>query len=444
METLLNFNNREVAFLLWLFIGLIFTLQDQKLKESFIGVINAFLNGPILTIVIFGLAWISPLVWFMSTQGLWGLDNLKTTVLWFIAFAIYSMFKIKDQDFDHNYGKELIRDSIGLTAILMFVSSFYSLPLWAEFILLPLVTLLAIMQIIAKHKKEYRSAMKSIETALVVIGVVIIGSVLRGLYNHPEFLFKRSNLFELLLPITLTIWYLPYLFVLKLFLMYELLGKSIRRNIKHSKLQRYARYKIFWHLNWDVKALQRLNKKLFVVDITNGYHLMKQIHWTKLVGYRDKYHTEDNDKFGWAPSNAKQFLASHGLMIKEYVNSFDEVWYGSKYKTLEGDLPRTTIEYSITGTEEYVQSLDIEMNIYSKENLNESRSIFIEHARELTQFVTQSHSSKFFDSLRRFQSFKVELQDLKLEFTNNKWQNSKREVVEYKLILEKPSNSKNL
>lgn len=81
-------NPRETATLIW-FI-LIFGLLIWKAKAwgALLGLVRSFCKPIILGTVTMMAAWVAGSAWLLWHLGLWGGGNLKTTLVWFVTFAI--------------------------------------------------------------------------------------------------------------------------------------------------------------------------------------------------------------------------------------------------------------------------------------------------------------------------------------------------------------------
>lgn len=431
METVLNFNNREIAVLLWFDAFLFFILCQESVKKSLQSVFkclsSVYIWGPLLL----GVIWIGSLIWLLSEYEIWSLVNVKTTFLWTFAFAFYSMFKTSEIEFDKAYRAQLIKESLGLATTILFITSFYTLPLLLEFIFVPLATFFAITQVYAKYHSEYKEIGELSKNLLSAIGLTYLFYGIYGICRHPEFLFTAENLFEFVLPILLTLWYLPYLFAWKLLLVYEKLGKSLKRNLKNQELIRFSRLAIMWHLKWDIRAIERVGKILYARSVATRYEFIKVIYWTKQVNAREKYHTEDSDELGWAPVNAKAYLSDQGLGVKEYTNMIEGDWLGSSYKTIKESASSSSFSYYISGDEMYVKEFELTMSCYSEEDKINSETEFKIAILELIENAVKHFPSEYLESLSDLKIFSCVHKRVKVDLAVEKRPSGKIDVIEY-------------
>lgn len=435
MDVILNFNNREIAVLLWIDVFLIFILLRENLKNSLQSVFKCLCSIYIWGPLLLGTIWIGGLIWFLYRYGIWSLVNAKTTILWTFAFAFFSMFKVNEIEFDKSYRSQLIKESLGLATILLFITSFYTLPLVFEIILLPIATFLAVTQGYVKYHPEYKEVGKFCTYLLSIIGFAYFLYATLGIYRHPESLFTRENLFEFVLSILLTLWYLPYLFAWKILLVYEKFGKSLKQNLKDPELIKFSRVAIIWHLKWDIKAIERIRKRLYTRNIANRYEFMKEIYWSRLVGLRDKYHQKDNKQLGWAPINARNFLSEHGLAVKEYINMIGDDWAGSSYSAVKDSSSLISISYYISGNEMYVREFELTMSLFPNEDQIECEDEFFKVVCKLTLQAINHIPENCFDSLNSLKPFTCSHENVKKELTIDKSTQRKVMVIEYRFKL---------
>ncbi|WP_124553476.1 hypothetical protein [Methylophilus methylotrophus] len=435
MERILDFNNREVAILLWMAIFLAFCLTKRNIKDGFADILKAFKPVSIWGPLIVGALWISALILVLHKIKLWEWSNLKTTVIWTLTFAFYSMFQAIKIEFDYKYRKQLIVESFGIAAILMFIGSVYTLPLWAEFITVPIAVALTSMHAISARESNSASANKLISYLLNTLGFSYVLFWGYSMYRNPERLFTVANFEDFLLPFILTVWYLPYLYLWKLVMAYELLFVALRRNIDaNTKLLRFTKLMTIWKLKWSFKAIDQFKRRIATRTLSDKYDVVKQLNWVKLLALKDKYITEDTPS-GWAPKNAMKFLALDDLEIKSYSEPFDNDWHGSAYKKLKSETLFSGFNYYIEGQETQVKGLKLVMSVWGSENIPDSEVEFLDVGARLMSLASKALPSEFMDGLSKFKDFEGCYEFIAYKFSIKQWQDAKHTIFDYKLEL---------
>jgi hypothetical protein len=435
MDKILDFNNRETAILVWIAMFLAFCLTKKDIKDGFADILKAFKPVSIWGPLIVGALWISALILVLHKIKLWEWSSLKTTIIWTLTFAFYSMFQAMKIEFDHKYRKQLTLESFGLAAILMFIGSVYTLPLWAEFIIFPIAVFLTLAQTIAAREPNFASAHKFISYLLNFLGFSYVSFWAYSIYESPERLFTLANFEDFLLPVILTAWYLPYLYLWKLVMVYELLFVALRRNIdENTKLLRFTKLMTIWKLKWSFKAIDQFKRRIATRTLSDKYEVVKQLNWVKLLASKDKYITEDTPS-GWAPKNAMKFLALDELEIKSYSEPFDNDWHGSAYKKLESEALFSSFNYYIEGQETQVKGLKLVMSVWGSENIPDSEVEFLDVGARLMSFASKALPIEFIDGLRKFEDFEGYYDFISYKFTIKQWEAPKHTIFDYKLEL---------
>jgi len=411
-----------------------YCLTKQELKDSLAGILKGFKPVSIWGPLLIGALWIIVLVKLLWWINLWDWGSLKTTVVWSLTFAFYSMFQVINIEFNQKYRKQLTLESFGLAAILMFIGSVYTLPLWGEFVIFPFVSLLTMVQVFSSYKAELRNAEKLASKILTLIGLGYISYWGYSMYQNPNLLFTWNNFIDFFMPIILTIWYLPYLFLWKLVMVYELLFLSLKRKIDDSKLLRFSKVMAIWSLNWNVKAIDQFKTRVAARPLDNKYDIVKQLNWVKLQRLKKKYHTEDSP-LGWAPNNAMLFLSKIDMEIKSYSEPFDGEWYGSVFKKLKSDYLFSTFKYSIEGTDTHVKLLKVVMSVWSPDNILEAQVEFYKAAVKLMKVASKALPFRFTEQLDKFEPFEGKINHILYKLEIAEWNSSDHEIVDYKLTL---------
>ena len=131
-----------IALLTWLVVVAILGLARPGGRHA-VAAIVASLRGKVALILITFTVYIAAVVAAAYGAGLWDLDLLKDTIAWLLVPGMVLLFGFtKAYERGGYYGRTFIR-VIGLTALIEFYVNLAAFPLWAELLLLPLLTSLA-------------------------------------------------------------------------------------------------------------------------------------------------------------------------------------------------------------------------------------------------------------------------------------------------------------
>src|SRR5688500_1139095 len=113
-----QFNNREIALLIWLAVLIVWVLSHPAARKPLRGLFAAFFRRQILIPIALMAAYIVLLVVGLESIGLWDIEQLKNTIIWSLSVAAASLFRIGHIADDPNYYREAIKDNLRLIVLL--------------------------------------------------------------------------------------------------------------------------------------------------------------------------------------------------------------------------------------------------------------------------------------------------------------------------------------
>ena len=70
------------------------------------------------------------------------------------------------QEADEEFIRKVLKDNLKLTAILEFIISTYTFNIWVELAIIPITTMIVMMNVIAERKEEYEKVHKLLDIVL--------------------------------------------------------------------------------------------------------------------------------------------------------------------------------------------------------------------------------------------------------------------------------------
>ena len=255
------FNNREIATGIWLVIVAIFAGRSKAVRESMADLSKMFTNPKIAVPILLMVAYVGLEVVFLKRLSFWDTSLLKDTLYWFILSGFALLMNIIGEKEPGKFFKETVLQCVGITVALEFLLNLYTLPLLGEFFLLPVLFLIAAASVMAENDPKYAPVGKLSSGIQSVLGVLLFVYVGWSLYvNHAE-LTSRTTLDSFLLPILLTLLFLPFLYFTKLVAVYELFFVRLQIFIREdNKLRAYVRRKALLQCHFDLFKLARFQK----------------------------------------------------------------------------------------------------------------------------------------------------------------------------------------
>jgi len=328
----MDLNNRELAVLVWVaaFFGFTF-LKDKngRVLESFKQLIRAFFAPKIVVVMLWGVLWVVLCVQGLRYLGMWEIGNLKTTLLWGVAFAFVTLLDVNRVSEDKTYFQTTIKESIGVTVLVAFIAEAYSFSFIAEMILFPFLCIVAMMQVMSEKDPKH-AAVHTLTNALIVItGLVYL---VYGLYmaaNDLDAFVTWHNLREFLVPILLSLLFLPYLYMVCILVSYEFILVALRWTFKDDSLRRYAIFQAVARFRFDIDGLRRWKRHTNVFPPGSRESIRQSIQEIKDYQKRERHPPVVSPDLGWCPVAAAKFLADQGLATEDYHRTFDDQWWAS-------------------------------------------------------------------------------------------------------------------
>lgn len=213
------FNNREIALLLWLaIIALAFLLS--KLRKSLVPIIKILTSK--IYLIVFSLvgAYLFGIILLLKNLQVWQTSNLKDVLIWLFTVGLILVFKINDAK-SNAYFKGIFLSAIKWTIILEFIVNLYSFSLFTEIVILPVLVFLAMTQTVAEMDEKHKVVSKFLQNVIALAGLSIFSYSLYKTVINFEAVLTFQNLVSFLLPSTITILFIPFVYFLALYSTYE-------------------------------------------------------------------------------------------------------------------------------------------------------------------------------------------------------------------------------
>lgn len=212
---------------------------------------------------------------------LWDWSLLKDTIYWIFGGAFIMFFNVNKALEKEKYFLNIFKDCFKVIIILEFLSNLYSFHIVIELISIPLMLIIGLMTALSEHNKVDKKVIKFSNTlTLIYILAVLIYSAIR-IINDTDSVFTSDNLKSLLFGPVMTVLFIPFLYVVALYMAYEGFLKMKKFILKeHPDLYKYLRWQILKRCNLSIKNIRLVNKKLHIYtliekeQITNDLNLI--------------------------------------------------------------------------------------------------------------------------------------------------------------------------
>lgn len=252
------FNSREEAVVIWLAIGLVMVLLRGDTRRSLLHLVKSFFQWKILLIMLAMLLYVGAEVFGLYKVGFWDASLLKDSLLWTFGVAFVLLINWDTSAQGKHHFRKAVSDNLKMVAILEFIANLYTFKLWIEIVLVPMLFLIVGANAVAASDVKYVFVKKATDFLMSVFGMYLFGfavaSIIRNFYGFAT----SDNLRSFLLPMLLAIGYLPFLYAIALYELYESLF-LVRLPIclrDNPSLLKYTKWKILRLCSLDRKRLK--------------------------------------------------------------------------------------------------------------------------------------------------------------------------------------------
>lgn len=167
---------------------------------------------------------------------------------------------------EDNYFIDTIKEHFRVLVIIEFMINFYVFSLPVELIVFPLLSLLGVMIVISEAKKEYEQARKLLNLINSTVGLYLLIHVFYMVITDFSNFAKYENLQTFIIPILLSILFLPFVYFMTLFINYETLFIRLSFVTKEKTILSYAKKMFIITFGISLKKLNKWSKEM------NNYH----------------------------------------------------------------------------------------------------------------------------------------------------------------------------
>lgn len=218
--------------------------------------------------------------------GLWNVAFLKDTIIWTLSFGFVSLVNINKVN-DTKYFKNVFFDAIKWTIAIEFVVNFFTFSLTKEIILVPTIVFSAMMQAFASFDPKHKQVETLMKNFLMYFSIFVFLFLLyKTIEKHSE-LFTVDNLKSFILPVFLTITFLPFMYFYNLLIKYEELWVRLKFSIRNKKIRQRVKRQILLAANFNIDKLVSISKNIakpinVYNDLSNN--MVKQISKGSYIG----------------------------------------------------------------------------------------------------------------------------------------------------------------
>lgn len=273
-------STREWATLIWGCIFMLYVLCHREIRKSLCNVIVIFFDKKLRILWEIILLYVLTITMVFCYLPIWENIYIKDIIIWFLFSGLIYCMNAVSSEADETYIKKILKDNLKFTMILEFFMSTFTFNIWIELAIIPVITIITVMNVIAEKKEEYKSVHKLLDSILAIAGFWIFYETIKIGINEYKQLNIINTLVSFMIPIVYLILIIPLEYILELYSKYEVL--FLRMTFKEEKDKRirlHHRTAIFRECNFSVRKILLFQREYMI----QMYALMKEDEFNQLM-----------------------------------------------------------------------------------------------------------------------------------------------------------------
>lgn len=273
-------STREWATLIWGCIFMLYVLCHREIRKSLWNVIVIFFDKKLRILWEIILLYVLTITMVFCYLPIWENIYIKDIIIWFLFSGLIYCMNAVSSEADETYIKKILKDNLKFTMILEFFMSTFTFNIWIELAIIPVITIITVMNVIAEKKEEYKSVHKLLDSILAIAGFWIFYETIKIGINEYKQLNIINTLVSFMIPIVYLILIIQLEYILELYSKYEVL--FLRMTFKEEKDKRirlHHRTAIFRECNFSVRKILLFQREYMI----QMYALMKEDEFNQLM-----------------------------------------------------------------------------------------------------------------------------------------------------------------
>ena len=273
-------STREWATLIWGCIFMLYVLCHREIRKSLWNVIVIFFGKKLRILWEIILLYVLTITIVFCYLPIWENIYIKDIIIWFLFSGLIYCMNAVSSEADETYIKKILKENLKFTMILEFFMSTFTFNIWIELAIIPVITIITVMNVIAERKEEYKSVHKLLDSVLAIAGFWIFYETIKIGINEYRQLNIINTLVSFMIPIVYLILIIPLEYLLELYSKYEVL--FLRMTFKEEKDKRirlHHRIAVLRECNFSVRKILLFQREYMI----QMYALMKEDEFNQLM-----------------------------------------------------------------------------------------------------------------------------------------------------------------
>ena len=280
------FSTRELATAFWVGAILIAVgmaiVTNKKIRQGVIGVLKCFFNRKLRKLWEIYLLYIGIITLMFSRFPIWKNIYLKDIILWTLFSGLTICMNAVAGEADEKYISKVLKDNIRFTVVTEFLLSTFTFSLWVELIIIPIMTAITLLDVVAAQKSETVAVHKLLQSVIAFIGLCLVFQTVKvGIREYRE-LNVTNTLVSFFIPIVYLLLVTPLEYAFELYSKYEMLFIQMHFKEPSDKMVRRKRHlKVIKVCGLSVKRIMLFQKQC----IPRMYISMPDVEFDLLISH---------------------------------------------------------------------------------------------------------------------------------------------------------------
>ena len=232
-------STREWATVIWGFVFWVYAMAHKQIREALWNVVKIFFGKKLRILWSIILLYVLGITLIFCQLPFWDNIYIKDIIVWFIFSGLIYCMNAVSKDADEKYIENILKNNLKFTVIFEFIMNTFTFNIWIELIIVPIITVIVMMNIVAEHKMEYKAVHKLLDIVLAIMGFGILYETIKIAVHEYKYLNAVNTFISFMIPIVYLILIIPLEYILELYSKYELL--FVRMSFKEEKDKEYKK-----------------------------------------------------------------------------------------------------------------------------------------------------------------------------------------------------------
>lgn len=255
-------STREWATVIWGSIFFLYAIMRRQIRESLWKAVKIFFGRKLRILWGIILLYALGITIVFHQLPFWDNIYIKDIIVWFAFSGLIYCINAVSKEADEKYIGKVLRDNFKLTIIVEFLMSTFTFSIGIELAIIPIITMIVIVNTFAEGKEEYKKVHKLLDIVLAVAGFWILYETIKiGIHEYKE-LNILYTLISFMIPIVYSISFLPLAYLLELYSKYEsLFARMSFKEGKDDKIQKKHCWFVIKICKFSVRKVLLFQKK---------------------------------------------------------------------------------------------------------------------------------------------------------------------------------------